>query len=53
MSLKIDSQPYQTVTGPDQAAKPVSRIAADVNRREPAGARKLRQSFRIGRVGFV
>lgn len=53
VSLKIDAQPDQTITGTDQAAKPVRRIAANVNRREPAGAGKLRQSFRIGGVGLV
>ncbi len=53
VAFQILAEPDQAFTCPDKAAQPIRLFAADVNRRESVGARKLREAFCIGAVGLV
>jgi len=48
--LTETDQPFPSAHQDTQAIRP---LAADMNRREPAGARELGQPFRIAGIGFV
>ena len=53
VTFEVLAQPDQPFPRAYQAAKPVRLLAADVNRCEPTGARKLCQTFGVGGIRLV